>query len=511
MKVYSVNVGPLLGATTANSVRLSGRVSPPDDSSNLRAYLVMRYRALNSHGDFNVVCGVDDIGSSLDYMGMLDINGLLESCVYEYQLGFVYAATPVVEISALDWEWTDAGGLDKPAVTHTFKTFTDDNEKPVSFIVGSCRNMRLLKINKKWEGDKDGEDGDLTFMQILKKFPPKSDDNISTGIDFVMMTGDQIYADTKPESMYKNAEEFEEYTERYHKAFGTINASLLLASYPTYMTWDDHEVINDWPPVPRSSDRDDSEFKKQDHYINGSRAYAAYQVLQSPRDCDNAVPSKFWYDFSVGCVDIFVMDVRSEREFEKKGNFFGWKFYRTKMLGKGQVDALKEWLTKPAETKRVKLIVSAVPVFPDGTLPYFPFKLGGKDTWRTYPAQREEILDFIRDQNIPRVSFLSGDVHCSFSAKLSMGKDSPGWIYNVIASAFHWHTFGWNDSSFFVNKYLKDGEGRKTQYYVKKIDEKVITQDNYTHITCDIDKLVVTVYERETGDEVSKETLPFLK
>ena len=68
------------------------------------------------------------------------------------------------------------------------------------------------------------------------------------------------------------------------------------------------------------------------------------------------------------------------------------------MLG----DQQKKWLLKQLEISQAtfKFILSSV-----------PFSDPRKDKWGEYPRERDEILRFIREHEIPGVLFLAGDVH----------------------------------------------------------------------------------------------------
>ena len=67
----------------------------------------------------------------------------------------------------------------------------------------------------------------------------------------------------------------------------------------------------------------------------------------------------------------------------------------------------------------MKCIVTGVPFLPEmGTPDPEPH---GSDTWNGYPEQRDEIFLFIKENKIPNVVFLSGDLHCGFSCAVDCG------------------------------------------------------------------------------------------
>jgi len=71
------------------------------------------------------------------------------------------------------------------------------------------------------------------------------------------------------------------------------------------------------------------------------------------------------------------------------------------MLGTQQ----KEWLKQALldSDAKFKFIINEVPMSELHALPY--------DRWQGYPAEREELLDFINDNGIQNVLFLTTDLH----------------------------------------------------------------------------------------------------
>ena len=128
-----------------------------------------------------------------------------------------------------------------------------------------------------------------------------------------------------------------------------------MARVPTYMILDDHEIEDNWPSKANSQDW-------LTLYPHAIHAYQIYQCSHSPLfELDkeariDGTLSKFWYTFQDGCADWFVMDSRTERT---------WSEIATKrsMIKRSQMKALLDWLNDGS--KRVKLVVTSVPFFPD--------------------------------------------------------------------------------------------------------------------------------------------------
>ena len=125
---------------------------------------------------------------------------------------------------------------DKTSEAH-FRTFSVSNRisNGLSFIVGSCRYPGLLwKIKH----------ADRIFGPIANQVFASS--NVPAP-KFSLMVGDQIYADMMNRHIPIGlADTFEEFQDRYHKAFGSPNMRRLLRHLPTYMILDDHEIEDNW-------------------------------------------------------------------------------------------------------------------------------------------------------------------------------------------------------------------------------------------------------------------------
>ncbi|MDM4766255.1 alkaline phosphatase D family protein [Pelomonas sp. SE-A7] len=396
MPGYTVNtpsLGPIVGHTDHQHSRLflRGEGAPGD-----RLFAVVRCRVRGSTAWGAPV--FNKLSPTFDLTGVCVLNQLAAATAYEVQAGWFSA--PQLELAELgpttqlDWGHAATASLRTCSATAAAR----------SYVVGSCRYLlRLLGHN--WFDDR----GDKVFRSVREQ--------VAAGrpIDALLMIGDQIYADDL--GGLSPDDKLSEFLKRYRAAFGQEHLRALMASVPTYMLLDDHEIENDWP----------SKATAQDQLVLYPRAMHAYQIYQcSHSPLFNATPEgriegqleKYWYEFSDGTADWFMLDTRTER---RAGS--------GQMLGARQMQKLREWLLDGSG--RIKFIVSGVPMFPD---------LGseGADKWGGFPGQRKEILDLVFEHQIPRVVMLSGDVHCSFSCYLER-EDKPGFVvHGVVASPFFW-------------------------------------------------------------------------
>jgi alkaline phosphatase D len=202
--------------------------------------------------------------------------------------------------------------------------------------------------------------------------------------DFFLHLGDTIYADRNG-----GAARLSEFWSKYRTNRGDWATQALHAETGLYVTWDDHEVADNYLPA---------------HPLApiGQRAFLDYWPVR--RDPDEA--HRIYRSFRWGsALELFILDTRQYRD---PG--------RGTMLGQAQ----KQWLIKDLTRSDAlfKFIATSVPM--EG---------GGIDRWDGYPKERAEIIDAIRSTNTTGVIFLSADLHCAAIRRLR----KSGGLKNIIA------------------------------------------------------------------------------
>ena len=302
--------------------------------------------------------------------------------------------------SRIDWSGASSGSFRTCAPPGT--------PRPVSFVFGSCRYL-LLKWILHW-GE---ESGDKAFRSILDQMR----EDVRT--DFLLMVGDQIYADDfqgiDPD------DHLDEFLARYRIAFGQPHIRELMGRVPTYMILDDHEIKDAWTMNMRPG--------REVLYASAMSAYQSYQVVHGPAfdpsgpgDAEFArTPTRYWYRYDVGPARFFVLDTRNERYVNLAGA-------DPQIISSTQMSALLQWLAEsPPEAP--KFVVTSVPMFPDDRSEI-------SDKWAGFPRQRRQLLEEIRSRGIRKVVFLAGDVHCSGWSELVCPSDPGFRVYSVISSPF---------------------------------------------------------------------------
>lgn len=189
-------------------------------------------------------------------------------------------------------------------------------------------------------------------------------------IDLLLLLGDNHYADSTDPAKQRAAY----YSHRQIAGYEEITQHT-----PTYAIWDDHDY------GPNDSDRTAT---------GKELSLRTFQEFWANPSYGQADDPGIYCRFSRGDIDFFMLDNRYHRspnnapQDEKKT-----------MLGAAQLAWLKKELLN--SKAKVKFIASGSEWQSHGH----------RDSWTSFARERQEIWDFIRDNNIQGVIFLSGDRH----------------------------------------------------------------------------------------------------
>lgn len=462
MRIASPTVGPIVGYTTASEARIWIRGEfEARDGAHRRCFGAVRFRERGrktwSEPQFN------KLAAHFDMSGVFVIQGLRPDTGYEYQAGWFFAEADldsVQQMGANLFQW--------PELAHRFTSGTADRNASRSYVVGSCRYLLRL-----FNGTVFDERGDKGFRTIADQM----DKGMQT--DALLMVGDQIYADDL--NVVSPDVRIDQFLARYRTVFSQEGIRRLMAQVPTYMILDDHEIEDNWPTKATKQDR-------LTLYPHAVHAYQIYQCSHSPifeATADGRLDgtlTHFWYRFSDGCADWFVLDSRTERSIEPDGR---------KMIRDTQMRALLEWLSDGSG--RIKFVVSSVPFIPD-------LNNDKDDKWGAFSEQRDQIISHIHDNRIRKVVFVSGDVHCSFTCQLACPDDPEFLVHQVVSSSFFWPYPHMQENDFAFSGSISTVNGRR---YAVRRTSPVHSTDNFARIEASPDELRVSFYERK-GERLGK-------
>lgn len=457
VQIQSLTVGPIVGHTTTKSVRLWGRGAyDPGKAGPRRCHGIVQ---LFREGTL-VDAGYFPMRPHFDFTGVIDFDQLEAGTQYRFRMGYLFADLESEQLPP-------AEKVDLRAANEgTFRTMAKDG---LSFVFGSCRYLLRL-----FGGAVFDERGDKTFRSINTQI----DEGVKT--DFALMLGDQIYADDLNFVAPDNTASA--FHARYVTAFTQPHFRRLVSRVPTYMTLDDHEIEDNWSQ--------DEASRKHTLYNLAMHAYDSYQLVHSPafqphgKEGLAETPTARWYTFEAGPAHFFILDARTERFRE---------YSPRQLLGVRQMAALKQWLKQHAS--ELKFVGSSVPVFPDT-------RSLSSDKWSGFPEQRKELLEFIRDEGIEKVVFLSGDVHCSSWSTLKSQTRPTCKVHSLISSAFFWPYPAETEGSF-----LTSGQLHGAADFAVAGSGGFINDDNFTRVTLQGATLKVEIFDRKgellAGTEVT--------
>jgi len=235
--------------------------------------------------------------------------------------------------------------------------------------------------------------------------------------NFLLFLGDFTYMDL-PYTIGINTKDFDI---RYRQAMGVTDFAHAGAVVPMYFMFDDHEIADNWDysTYNGSNDRRCYDhprcFDETTAFRNGVESFRNHlggtnPASYAPTDANGKAVHYFTFDF--GDTGFFVMDCRSFRDSHHVDAFHPTKT----MLGAIQLQRLKDWLMAVNTTRVFKIIASTVPV----TL-FLPSYSRFYDGWSQFVHERDGILDFIEQNNIHGVLFISGDLHHPFVVEIRKG------------------------------------------------------------------------------------------
>lgn len=513
-------LGPIVGHTTDRTCRLWIRA---DDSQDRGATLASERRTLGVlgvthkngdkienppvyyfrlHREFDRT-GTFNLGEDVSLGGGGDPYTLDPDATYRVRLGTLTVDDPfsddeTVASSTLKERLPDATvwrdeliALPEDKAQAEFRTFPNSAKTTdrLSFIVGSCRYPGLFWKTKH---------ADKIFGAVGKEI----DKNVN-GItpSFVLMVGDQIYADLLSRHLSIGlADTYEEFQDRYINAFGSRNMRRLLRNVPTYMILDDHEIEDNW-----TQDRIRGSSKRMLFNL-AIGAYMSYQWSHGPRTHGG----RLYYNFDYGGYPFFVLDTRTQRFIDDVEDDLA----DNHMLGRpsldpdepSQLDLLLTWLKNQQDDRGnvPKFIVSSSVFVPNpmtARAKKKPRKMEGTDSWPGFPNTRRAILDHIVQNGIQNVVFLSGDIHCSNLAEMYFsGTPAAEKIkaFSITSSAFYW-PFPFADGE--PSDYVHDSKakGQEDPFPVSDLvtmDYKArnfTQEDNYCRVNIDRDKAEIKV------------------
>jgi alkaline phosphatase D len=252
--------------------------------------------------------------------------------------------------------------------------------------------------------------------------------------DFIFHTGDYIYegrdAGSQNDALVRRHQGQEIYTlvdyrNRYALYKSDADFRAAHASAPFIVTWDDHEVDNDY-----AGKIDENNTPPEVFLLRRAAAYQAYYESMPLRR--SLIPTgpdmRLYRRLAFGnLIDLSVLDTRQYRsnqacEGKAPPDCAERLDPARTMLGADQ----EQWLFENLANARARwtVIGQQVPTFARHTGTSAPDSFG-VDKWQGYPIARQRLLDRLVEAKAPNPIVLSGDVHVHYGADLKRDFNRP--------------------------------------------------------------------------------------
>jgi alkaline phosphatase D len=240
--------------------------------------------------------------------------------------------------------------------------------------------------------------------------------------DYIYEYGDRAYGNNTvwQERVLEPTNEIislEDYRTRYSTYRLDTNLIRLHQQYPFITIWDDHESANDSYASGAENHDEATEGQWAERKENAKKSYFEWMPIR-----DNA-RSQVYRRIQYGdLMDLILLDTRLEGREQQINDIEDEALYDPDRTILGSVQ--KTWLLDQLanSTAQWKIIGQQV-IFAElnvgwaGSLvdsTYAATESAFLDIWDGYPAERSQIVDFIKDGAIDNVVILTGDFHCSF-------------------------------------------------------------------------------------------------
>jgi len=236
-----------------------------------------------------------------DGTAVVDVDGLGAADVYHYELRVLHA------------------GREFPLLLGGVTIASEAERERLAFSFGSC-HLPTTRFDTSID---QAADESLQSIERWRHLASRRDDAL------LLLLGDQIYGDGI-ERHWPELGWFDRYQRRYRQLWSYRPMRDVLRRTCTYMTLDDHDVVNDFGV------KDIDPLRVTDALA----AYRSFQHARNPGPIDGPLP----FSFRRGPASYFVMDGRTDRRPGRPG-----------LIGAGQRQALRDWAASE-ETRAADVI-----------------------------------------------------------------------------------------------------------------------------------------------------------
>ncbi|MGH9754796.1 MAG: alkaline phosphatase D family protein [Blastocatellia bacterium] len=250
-------------------------------------------------------------------------------------------------------------------------------------------------------------------------------------LDLVAHLGDYIYegAPAADRPRRHNSPEIislEDYRNRYALYKSDPDLKLAHAAFPWIVTWDDHEVDNNYAgDVPEDKQSRRAFLERRAHAYQAYYEHMPLRRSSLPRGSDMRLYRRLRFG---DLAEFNVLDTRQYRSDQPCGD--GRKSLcpevlnpRATMLGARQ----EQWLFNNLDKSKTRWNVMAQQVMvAKWDLEQGPELRMSMDKWCAYPAALNRFMNFLRERKPSNPVVITGDIHSNWVADLKADFDNPG-------------------------------------------------------------------------------------
>ena len=255
------------------------------------------------------------------------------------------------------------------------------------------------------------------------------------GFDFVFHSGDYIYEDRADGGrnpavvrQHHSPEIFTlvDYRNRYAQYKTDRDLMAAHASAPFIVSWDDHEVDNDY-----AGDTDEHDTPPEVFLLRRAAAYQAYYETMPLRR--SSFPSgaslRLYRRLRFGTlIDMSVLDTRQYRSDHACGSLVSSDCAAASAPARTMLGIEQErWLFEQLSSAHAMwtMVAQQVPTFARDSVAANPQGRFSMDKWDGYTAARDRLYARLKETRAPNPIVLSGDVHVHYGADLKLDFRNP--------------------------------------------------------------------------------------
>ncbi|HZP13682.1 MAG TPA: alkaline phosphatase D family protein [Nevskiaceae bacterium] len=299
----------------------------------------------------------------------------------------------------------DAGDEDRP-VPRTPRSLVPRHEpsvgveRQICLALGSCQYPPGI-INQ--------EPGFASWHRLEQRLASGDEPRPS----LLVLTGDQVYIDASA-GLFDPTQRDDRYGKPYEAWLRNRHVAEVVRRVPVLTMLDDHEIEDNWEPM--SEHLSQANWSNEQKRRRGLEGFWRYQRPPPQPDVNSSAFHHTWVALASkdAGLPLFLLDTRSGRKLRDSGSAAA-----AEMFSPGQLHALQKWLLQ--EPDLPKIVVCPALLLPRHRNAVRAELLSGSDAdsaaslradaWDGYPASFQRLLQFIVDNHVRRVVFLSGDEH----------------------------------------------------------------------------------------------------